>query len=252
MKYGRVLLKLSGEALMGEQKGGIDPSVVHHVAEQVKDISCKGVGIGIVIGGGNIFRGIAGATKGMDRVTADHMGMLATVINSLALQDAIERLGIQARVLSGIEMQRIAEPFIRRRAMSHLEKGRVVIFGAGTGNPFFSTDTAAALRATEIEADVVMKATNVDGIYTDDPKKVPDAARFDHISYQDVLEKGLKVMDAAAIAICRESGIPILVFDMNTPGNLIAAVQGQPIGTLVDGGDQRQEGFRTQPLGFDN
>jgi len=234
MKYKRILLKLSGEALMGEQNGGIDPLVVNRFADQIKEIHNYEVDIGIVIGGGNIFRGIVGAIQGMDRVTADHMGMLATVINALALQDAVEQKGIQARVLSGIEMQKIAESFIRRRAMSHLEKGRVVIFGAGIGNPYFSTDTAAALRATEIEAEIIMKATNVDGIYTADPKKDPSATRFDHISYQDVLEKNLKVMDGAAIAICRECNIPILVFDVNVPGNLIAAVQGKPIGTLVD------------------
>jgi len=234
MKYKRILLKLSGEALMGEQKSGIDPLVVKNIAGQVKEIRERGVDVGIVIGGGNIFRGIAGATKGMDRVTADHMGMLATVINALALQDAIEQMGVPARVLSGIEMQKVAESFIRRRAMSHLNKGRIVIFGAGTGNPFFSTDTAAALRAIEIEAEVIMKATNVDGVYTADPKKDPTAKRFDHISYQDVLEKNLRVMDGAAIAICRESGIPILVFDMNTQGNLVAALQGDLIGTLVD------------------
>ncbi|MCL1908599.1 MAG: UMP kinase [Holophagaceae bacterium] len=233
MKYKRVLLKLSGEALMGEQKGGIDPLVVKSIAGQVKEIRDHGVDVGIVIGGGNFFRGIAGATKGMDRVTADHMGMLATVINALALQDAIEQTGIPARVLSGIEMQKVAESFIRRRAMSHLNKGRIVIFGAGTGNPFFSTDTAAALRAIEIEAEVIMKATNVDGVYSADPKKDPNAIRFDHISYQDVLEKNLKVMDGAAIAICRESGVPILVFDMNVPGSLVSALQGNLIGTLV-------------------
>jgi uridylate kinase len=233
MKYQRILLKLSGEALMGEQKGGIDPLVVNRVAEQVKELRDCGVAVGIVIGGGNIFRGIAGATRGMDRVTADHMGMLATVINALALQDAIEHLGVQARVLSGIEMHKIAESFVRRRAMSHLAKGRVTIFGAGTGNPFFSTDTAAALRAIEIEAEVIMKATNVDGIYSADPKKDPYATRFDHISYQDVIEKNLKVMDGAAIAICRDSGIPIFVFEMNKPGSLVAAVQGEAIGTLV-------------------
>ena len=234
MKYKRVLLKLSGEALMGDQKGGIDPLVVNHVADQVKEIRDHEVDVGIVIGGGNIFRGIAGAAKGMDRVTADHMGMLATVINALALQDAVENKGVPARVLSGIEMQKIAESFIRRRAMSHLEKGRVVIFGAGTGNPFFSTDTAAALRAIEIEAEVVMKATNVDAIYTADPKQDPNATRFDHLSYQEVIEKNLRVMDGAAIAICRESKIPILVFDMNEPGSLVAAIQGETIGTLVD------------------
>ncbi|MCL1908291.1 MAG: UMP kinase [Holophagaceae bacterium] len=234
MKYKRVLLKLSGEALMGGQKSGIDPAVVKSIAEQVKEIRDRGVDVGIVIGGGNIFRGIAGATKGMDRVTADHMGMLATVINALALQDAIEQIGLPARVLSGIEMQKIAESFIRRRAMSHLNKGRVVIFGAGTGNPFFSTDTAAALRAIEIEAQVIMKATNVDGVYSADPKKDPDAIRYDRISYQDVLEKNLKVMDGAAIAICRESGIPILIFDMKVSGSLVAALQGDLVGTLVD------------------
>jgi uridylate kinase len=234
VKYKRILLKLSGEALMGEQKGGIDPFVVKHIAEQIKEIRECGVDVGIVIGGGNIFRGIAGATKGMDRVTADHMGMLATVINALALQDAIEQTGVHARVLSGIEMQKIAESFIRRRAMSHLTKGRVVIFGAGTGNPFFSTDTAAALRASEIEAEIILKATNVDGIYTEDPKIDAAATRFEHISYQDVLERNLRVMDGAAIAICRESNLPILVFDMNVPGNLVAAVRGENIGTLVD------------------
>jgi len=234
MKYKRIMLKLSGEALMGEQKNGIDPVVVKHVAEQIKEIRDCGVAVGIVIGGGNIFRGIVGATRGMDRITADHMGMLATVINALAMQDAIEHLGIQVRVLSGIEMHKIAEPFIRRRAMAHLEKGRVIIFGAGTGNPFFTTDTAAALRAVEIEAEVVMKATNVDGVYTADPKKDPQAKRFDHISYQDVLEKDLKVMDGAAIAICRDSGLPIFVFDMNKPSSLVAAVQGEAPGTLVD------------------
>ena len=233
MKYKRVLLKLSGEALMGNQKGGIDPLVVNSIAGQVKEIRNHGIDVGIVIGGGNIFRGIAGAAKGMDRVTADHMGMLATIINALALQDAIENFGVQTRVLSGIEMQKIAESFIRRRAMSHLEKGRVVIFGGGTGNPFFSTDTAAALRAIEIEAEVVMKATSVDGVYSADPKKDPSAMRFDRISFQDVIEKNLRVMDGAAIAICRDSNIPILVFNMNVPGNLVAAIQGETTGTLV-------------------
>jgi uridylate kinase len=234
MKYKRVMLKLSGEALMGDQRVGIDPAVVSIVADQVREIRSLCVDIAIVIGGGNIFRGIAGATKGMDRVTADHMGMLGTVINSLALQDALEQKGVPARVLSGIEMQKIAESFIRRRAMSHLEKGRVVIFGAGTGNPFFSTDTAAALRAAEIEAGVLLKATSVDGIYSADPKVDANATRFDRLTYQDVLEKNLRVMDGAAVAICRESMIPIFVFDMNKPGNLVAAVQGNAAGTLVD------------------
>jgi len=233
MKFKRILLKLSGEALMGEQKGGIDPAVVNMIAEQVKAIRELGVDVGLVIGGGNIFRGVAGATKGMDRVTADHMGMLATMINALALQDALEQMGVHTRTLSGIEMPKVAESYIRRRAVRHLEKGRVVIFGSGTGNPYFSTDTAAALRANEINADVVMKATNVDGIYSADPRKDPAAARFDRISYQDVLEKGLKVMDASAIALCMDNRLPILVFDMNKPGNLVAAVQGEPVGTLV-------------------
>jgi len=233
MSYKRILLKLSGEALMGEQKYGIDPAVVNMIADQVKAIRDLGVEVGLVIGGGNIFRGVAGATKGMDRTTADHMGMLATMINALALQDALEQMGVHTRTLSGIEMPKVAESYIRRRAVRHLEKGRVVIFGSGTGNPYFSTDTAAALRANEINADVVMKATNVDGIYSADPRKDPAAARFDRISYQDVLEKGLKVMDASAIALCMDNRLPILVFDMNKPGNLVAAVQGEPVGTLV-------------------
>lgn len=233
MKFKRILLKLSGEALMGEQKGGIDPLVVNMIANQVKAIRELGVEIGLVIGGGNIFRGVAGATKGMDRVTGDHMGMLATMINALALQDALEQKGVQTRVMSGIEMPKIAESYIRRRAVRHLEKGRVVIFGAGTGNPYFSTDTAAALRANEIAAEVVMKATNVDGVYTADPKKDASATKFDRVSYQEVLERGLKVMDAAAIALCMENKLPILVFSMAEPGNLLAAVEGEVIGTLV-------------------
>jgi len=233
MKYKRILLKLSGEALMGEQKGGIDPAVVTMVANQVKAIRELGIEVGLVIGGGNIFRGVAGATKGMDRVTGDHMGMLATMINALALQDALEQKGIQTRVLSGIEMPKISESYIRRRATRHLEKGRVVIFGAGTGNPYFSTDTAAALRANEIAAEVVMKATNVDGVYTADPRTDPTATKYDRVSYQEGLERGLKVMDATAIPLCMEHKLPILVFDMNKPGNLLAAVNGDVIGTLV-------------------
>jgi uridylate kinase len=233
MKFKRILLKLSGEALMGEQKGGIDPLVVTMIADQVKAIRALNVDVGLVIGGGNIFRGVAGATKGMDRVTADHMGMLATMINALALQDALEQKGIPTRTLSGIEMPKVAESYIRRRAVRHLEKGRVVIFGSGTGNPYFSTDTAAALRANEINAEVVMKATNVDGIYSADPHKDPAAVKFDRISYQDVLEKGLKVMDASAIALCMDNKLPILVFDLNVPGNLVAAVEGRVVGTLV-------------------
>jgi len=234
MKFKRILLKLSGEALMGEQQGGIDPGVVAMIADQVKLIQEMGVEVGLVIGGGNIFRGVSGATKGMDRVTGDHMGMLATMINALALQDAIEQRGIQTRVMSGMEMPRVAENYVRRRAMRHLEKGRVVIFGAGTGNPYFSTDTAAALRANEIDAQVVMKATNVDGVYTADPKQDPGATKYDRISFSEVLEKNLKVMDAAAIALCRENKLPILIFNMMKPGNLMAAVNGETIGTLVN------------------
>ena len=233
MKYKRILLKLSGEALMGAQGYGIDPAVVGMIADQVKLIREMGVEVGLVIGGGNIFRGVAGATKGMDRTTADHMGMLATMINALALQDALEHKGVQTRTLSGLEMPKVSETYIRRRATRHLEKGRVVIFGAGTGNPYFSTDTAAALRGNEICAEVVMKATNVDGIYTADPKTNPAATRYDRISFQEVLEQGLRVMDASAIALCMENKLPILVFDMNKPGNLVAAVRGEAVGTLV-------------------
>jgi uridylate kinase len=234
MKYQRILLKLSGEALMGEQNFGIDPAVVNMIADQVKEIRGLGVEVGLVIGGGNIFRGVSGATKGIDRVTGDHMGMLATMINALALQDALEKKGVQTRVMSGIEMPRVAESYIRRRAMRHMEKGRVVIFGAGTGNPYFSTDTAAALRASEICAQVVMKATNVDGVYTADPKKDPTATMYEHITFQEVLAKNLKVMDAAAIALCRENKLPILVFNMMKPGGLVAAVNGACEGTLVN------------------
>jgi len=233
MKFKRIHHQLSGEALMGAQGYGIDPAVVGMIADQVKLIREMGVEVGLVIGGGNIFRGVAGATKGMDRTTADHMGMLATMINALALQDALEHKGVQTRTLSGLEMPKVSETYIRRRATRHLEKGRVVIFGAGTGNPYFSTDTAAALRGNEICAEVVMKATNVDGIYTADPKKDPTATRYDRISFQEVLELGLRVMDASAIALCMENKLPILVFDMNKPGNLVAAVRGEAVGTLV-------------------
>jgi uridylate kinase len=208
--------------------------VVNLIADQVQAIQGLGVEVGLVIGGGNIFRGVAGATKGMDRVTADHMGMLATMINALALQDALEQKGVVTRVMSGIDVPKIAESYIRRRAMRHMEKGRVVIFGAGTGNPYFSTDTAAALRANEINAEVVMKATNVDGIYTADPKTDPKATKYETITFQEVLEQNLKVMDAAAIALCRENRLPILVFNMMVPGNLLAAVRGDVVGTLVN------------------
>jgi uridylate kinase len=234
MKFKRILLKLSGEALMGDQGHGIDPQVVNMIAEQVAVIQAQGVEVGMVIGGGNIFRGVAGATTGMDRVSADHMGMLATMINALALQDGLEHHGVATRVMSGIDMPKVAESYIRRRAMRHMEKGRVVIFGAGTGNPYFSTDTAAALRANEIAADVVMKATNVDGIYTADPKKDPTATKYEKISFQEVLERNLKVMDGPAIALCRENHMPILVFNMMEPGNLLAAVRGDVVGTLVN------------------
>lgn len=234
MKYKRVLLKLSGESLMGEKEFGIDHTRLRQYAEEIKRIVDKGVETAIVIGGGNIFRGVGNDAGGViDRAQGDYMGMLATVINSMALQSALEGLGVKTRLQSAIKMEQICEPYIRRRAIRHLEKGRVVIFGAGTGNPFFSTDTAAALRANEVAAEVVMKATNVDGIYSADPKKDPAATRYDEISFQEVLEKGLKVMDAAAIALCMENRLPIVVFDMMVPGHLVAAVKGERIGTLV-------------------
>lgn len=233
MRFKRVLLKLSGEALMGDQKMGIDPLIVAMIADQIKTIQTMGVQVGLVIGGGNIFRGVSGATQGMDRVTGDQMGMLATMINALALQDALEQKEVQTRVLSGIEMPRIAESYIRRRAVRHLEKGRVVIFGSGTGNPYFSTDMAAALRANEIGAEVVLKATNVDGVYSADPNKTSGATRYERVTFQEVLEKGLKVMDASAIALCMDNHLPIIVFDMMKPNNLVSAVQGDAVGTLI-------------------
>ena len=229
----RVLLKLSGEALMGDRQYGIDPAVATQIAKDVADIQTMGVETAIVIGGGNIFRGVAASARGMDRATADYMGMLATVINALALQDALEQQNVVTRVVTAIEMRAVAEPFIRRRAIRHLEKGRVVVFGGGTGNPFFSTDTAAALRAMEIKADVILKATKVDGIYTADPMKDPDATRFDRISYLQVLEHGLKVMDATAISLCMDNRLPIVVFNLLTPGNIRRAICGEPVGSLV-------------------
>jgi uridylate kinase len=232
-KYQRILLKLSGEALMGSGSYGIEPDTLRSIAEQIRDIVELGVQVAVVIGGGNIFRGVAGSTRGMDRSSADYMGMLATVINSLALQDALEKLGAVTRVLSAIEMQQLAEPYIRRRAIRHLEKGRVVIFGAGTGNPYFTTDTAASLRAMEIHAEVIMKATKVDGIYSADPKKDTQALRFQQLSYIDVLQKGLKVMDATAISLCMDNAMPILVFNLTEPGNIRRAVLGENIGTVV-------------------
>ena len=231
--YKRILLKLSGEALMGEQTYGIDPAVATQIAKDVAEIQGLGVETAIVIGGGNIFRGVAASARGMDRATADYMGMLATIINALALQDALEQNGVPTRVVTAIEMRAVAEPFIRRRAIRHLEKGRVVVFGAGTGNPYFSTDTAAALRAMEIKADVIMKGTKVDGIYDADPMLQPTASRFDRISYLEVLDKGLKVMDATAISLCMDNRLPIVVFNLKTPGNIKRAIAGEPIGSLV-------------------
>ena len=231
--YKRVLLKLSGEALMGEQEFGISSDVIASYARQIKEIADLGVEVSVVIGGGNIFRGLSGATQGVDRVTGDHMGMLATVINSLALQNSIEKLGVQTRVFTAIEMPKIAEPFIKRRAQRHLEKGRVVIFGAGTGNPYFTTDTAAALRAIEMNTEVVLKATKVDGIYDKDPVKYADAIKYETVTYTEVLNKNLKVMDATAISLCRENKLPIIVFDSLTEGNIKRVIMGEKIGTTV-------------------
>lgn len=232
--YRRILLKLSGEMLAGESEFGIRPEVLGRFAEEVIEVRNLGVEIGMVIGGGNIFRGIAGSERGMDRAHADYMGMLATVINALALQDALEQRGCYTRVMSAIQMDQVAEPYIRRRAMAHLAKGRVVIFAAGTGNPFFSTDTAASLRAAEIKADVILKATKVDGVYDKDPKKYGDAVRYDHITHVDALQMGLKVMDATAISLCMENRIPMVVFDLSERGNILRVVTGEPIGTRVN------------------
>ncbi|GGE24665.1 UMP kinase [Psychroflexus planctonicus] len=234
MQYKRILLKLSGEALMGNRSYGIDPERLAEYASEIKSIVDQGVEVAIVIGGGNIFRGIAGASKGMDRVQGDHMGMLATVINGLALQSACEDAGIQTRLQSAIKINEVAEPFIRRKAMRHLEKGRVVIFGGGTGNPYFTTDSAAVLRAIEIEADVILKGTRVDGIYTSDPEKDVKATKFDFITFDDVLRKGLKVMDTTAFTLSQENELPIIVFDMNTRGNLQKVISGENIGTKVN------------------
>jgi uridylate kinase len=232
-RYGRVLLKLSGEALMGEQQFGIDPGVTTQIAREIAEIQGLGIQTAIVIGGGNLFRGLAASAKGMDRATADYMGMLATVINGLALQDALEHAGVPTRVVTAIEMRAVAEPFIRRRAIRHMEKGRVVLFAAGTGNPYFTTDTAAALRAMEMKADVILKGTKVDGIYTADPMLHPDATKFESISYIKVLERGLKVMDATAISLCMDNKLPIVVFNLRTPGNMRRAVLGEAVGTTV-------------------
>ncbi|MCX2836825.1 UMP kinase [Salinimicrobium sp. MT39] len=234
MHYKRILLKLSGEALMGTRQYGIDPIRLAEYAKEIKAVTNRGVEVAIVIGGGNIFRGVAGASRGMDRVTGDHMGMLATVINGLALQSALEDAGIQTRLQSAIKINEVAEPFIRRKAMRHLEKGRVVIFGGGTGNPYFTTDSAAVLRAIEIDADVILKGTRVDGIYTADPEIDKKAKKFDFISFDDVLTKGLKVMDTTAFTLSQENKLPIIVFDMNKPGNLEKVVIGEKIGTKVN------------------
>lgn len=234
MQYKRILLKLSGEALMGDRQYGIDPKRLADYAKEIKMVTEKGVQVAIVIGGGNIFRGLAGASKGMDRVQGDYMGMLATIINGLALQSACEAAGIQTRMQSAVHINELAEPFIRRRAIRHLEKGRVVIFGGGTGNPYFTTDSAAVLRAIEMEAEVILKGTRVDGIYTADPEKDKKATKFDFISFDDVLHKGLKVMDTTAFTLSQENELPIIVFDMNKPGNLLKVVSGENIGTTVN------------------
>ncbi|HJO18586.1 MAG: UMP kinase [Vicinamibacterales bacterium] len=231
--YQRVILKLSGEALLGPESFGIDPNVTTQIAEEIAAVHRLGVEVAIVIGGGNIFRGLAATARGMDRGTADYMGMLATVINALALQDALEQIQVVTRVVTAVEMRAVAEPFIRRRAIRHLEKRRVVVFAAGTGNPYFTTDTAAALRAMEIRADVILKGTKVDGIYTADPLKDPEATRFDSISYIEVLEQGLKVMDATAISLCMDNSLPIVVFNIQQPGNLMRAIMGESVGSLV-------------------
>jgi uridylate kinase len=234
--YHRVLLKLSGEALMGEQQYGIDPAVASRIATDIGEIQQLGVQTAVVIGGGNLFRGLAASAKGMDRATADYMGMLATVINALALQDALEKVGLQTRVLSAIEMRAVAEPYIRRRAIRHLEKGRVVIFAAGTGNPFFTTDTAGALRAVEIGADAIMKATKVDGIYSADPKQDKNAQRLERVTYIEVLNRGLQVMDATAISLCMDNKLPIIVFDLTRSGNIKRIVLGEAVGSIVSSG----------------
>jgi uridylate kinase len=233
--YGRVLLKLSGEALAGRQGYGIDPEVIAAIAEEIRDVVALGVQVALVIGGGNIFRGVAAASRGMDRASADYMGMLATVMNSLAMQDALEKLGVVTRVQSAIEMQEVAEPYIRRRAVRHLEKGRVVIFGAGTGNPYFTTDTAASLRAMEINAEAILKATKVDGVYSADPAKDKTAVKYSSLTYLDVLKKNLQVMDATATSLCMDNNLPIVVFDLTRRGNILKVVRGEAIGTIVKG-----------------
>ncbi len=232
--YRRILLKLSGEALMGDGNYGIEPAVIARIAEEIHRLSSAGLEIGLVIGGGNIFRGAGLAQGGMDRVTGDHMGMLATVINSLAMQDALEKVGSQCRVMSALKVNQVCEDYIRRRAVRHLEKGRVVIFAAGTGNPFFTTDSAASLRAIEVGAEIMLKATKVDGVYTDDPVRNPDARRYKRLTYQEAIVKKLAVMDTTALVLCRDQGVPIRVFDLHTPGNLGRVAAGEDVGTLVE------------------
>jgi uridylate kinase len=237
-RFKRVLLKLSGEALMGDAGYGVDPAVLDSLARQIEKVAGNGIEIAIVVGGGNIFRGLKAASSGMDRAAADYMGMLATIMNALALQDALERRGVFTRVMSAIEMQQVAEPYIRRRAIRHMEKGRVVIFAAGTGNPYFTTDTTAALRALEIHADVVMKATKVDGVFDADPKTNPDAVKFEELTYIDVLNRNLQVMDSTAISLCMDNGLPIIVFNMEVEGNIERALKGERVGTIVRGDDR--------------
>lgn len=245
VKYRRILLKLSGEALTNDGGFGIDPDILVSIASQVKEVKELDVQVAIIVGGGNFFRGLAASARGMDRATADYIGMLATVMNSLALQDALERKGVFTRVQSAISMQEVAEPYIRRRAIRHLEKGRVVIFAAGTGNPYFSTDTAAALRALEIGAEVILKATKVDGVYDADPMKYPNAKLFTRLSYLEVLQRGLQVMDSTAISLCMDNMLPLIVFNLRKEGNIKKVVFGEPIGTLIDGGEEVGENSRS-------
>jgi uridylate kinase len=237
LKYKRVLLKLSGEALLGTKEFGIEPEVIDQISSEIKEVHEMGIEVAIVIGGGNIFRGVTGISFGMDRVSADNMGMLATVINAISLQDALEKNGVQTRIQTAIEMQALAETFIRRRAIRHLEKGRVVIFAAGTGNPYFTTDTAASLRASEIGAYVILKATKVDGVYSSDPMKEKNAKKFSSLGYLDILKKGLKVIDATAVSLCMDNNIPIIIFNLNRKGNIKRILSGEKIGTIVGGSD---------------
>jgi len=245
LRYRRILLKLSGEALLGDRQYGVDPAFCAFIARQVAEIHALGVQVGIVVGGGNIFRGLAASARGMDRATGDYIGMLATVMNGLALQDALERAGVATRVMTAIAMNEIAEPYIRRRAIRHLEKGRVTIFVAGTGNPYFTTDTAAALRAVEINAEVLLKATKVDGVYDRDPMAHPDARRYAHLEYADLLRDQLRVLDATAVSLCMENDLPIVVFDLNQPDNIKRVATGEPVGTLISGASSAAGGARS-------